>query len=123
MNNVKLFIEELKFVVENELIINKYVLEQLHDSFNLNPVLITRIYHLLLKNKQVLPFVYDIEAEIYDYLVSEEMADNKTFYGATTHVANQFGSSQTYIKWKLNQSKTTLRKHDSQMNRLTSEFS
>ncbi|WP_299092219.1 hypothetical protein [uncultured Metabacillus sp.] len=110
MSDNKLFLEELKYLVENELSLNEYVIDQLEERFEKNPFLITQLYQILAKNKKILPFFNDIEATIYDYIVSEEMANEKTYYGATKYVAELFDTTQTYIKCKVNQSRYSLRK-------------
>ncbi|MGM0873805.1 MAG: hypothetical protein ACQEWV_03220 [Bacillota bacterium] len=110
MSDNKLFLEELKYLVENELSLNEYVIEQLQERFNKSPFLIVQLYQILAKNQTLLPFFNDIEATIYDYIVNEEMLHEKTYYGATLFVADMFDTTQTYIKCKLNKSRQTLKK-------------
>lgn len=110
MSDNKLFLEELKYLVENELSLNEYVIEQLQERFDKSPFLIVQLYQILAKNQTLLPFFNDIEATIYDYIVHEEMSHEKTYYGATLFVADMFDTTQTYIKCKLNKSRQTLKK-------------
>lgn len=110
MNENKLFIEELKYIVENELSLNDYVIEQLQDRFNKSPFLIINLYQLLSNNKNILPLFNDIEATVYDFIVTEEMSQEKTYYGATMYVADMFDTTQTYIKFKINKCKNSLQK-------------
>lgn len=110
MSDNKLFLEELKYLVENELSLNEYVIEQLQERFDKSPFLIVQLYQILAKNQTLLPFFNDIEATIYDYIVNEEMSQEKTYYGATLFVADMFDTTQTYIKCKLNKSRQTLKK-------------
>jgi hypothetical protein len=110
MSDNKLFLEELKYLVENELSLNEYAIEQLQERFDKSPFLIVQLYQILAKNQTLLPFFSDIEATIYDYIVNEEMSHEKTYYGATLFVADMFDTTQTYIKCKLNKSRQTLKK-------------
>jgi hypothetical protein len=110
MSDNKLFLEELRYLVENELSLNEYVIEQLQERFDKSPFLIVQLYQILAKNQTLLPFFNDIEATIYDYIVNEEMSHEKTYYGATLFVADMFDTTQTYIKCKLNKSRQTLKK-------------
>lgn len=110
MNDNKLFLEELKFLVENQLPLNEYVVDQLQEKFEKNPFLIVQLYQILVKNQRILPFFNDIEATIYEYIVNEEMSNDKTYYGATLYVADMFDTTQTYIKCKVNKSRQGLQK-------------
>lgn len=110
MNDNKLFLEELKLLVENQLPLNEYVVNQLQEKFEKNPFLIVQLYQILVKNQRILPFFNDIEAAIYDYIINEEMLIDKTYYGATLYVADMFDTTQTYIKCKVNKSKQALQK-------------
>ena len=98
MNTNKLFLEELKHVVENGFILNEYLVQQLQEQLGKSPSLITEIYQIFVENHHILPFINDIEAIVYDYIVSREMAQAKTFYGATVFVADLFETTQTYVK-------------------------
>lgn len=106
----KKFLEELKFLVENNLSLTEYTIRELNEKFNKSPLLITRLYQLLVNNKILLPFFNDIEAAIYDYIVNNEMLHDKTYFGATLFVADMFDTTQTYIKCKVRQSRQTLQK-------------
>ncbi len=108
MNDIKILIEEIKFFVERNINLNQFALEQLSDRFNKDSYFIEQIYQILLRNKALLPFFYDIEAAIYEYIVHEEMENARTYYGATKYVAEQFDTTQTYIKSKIKQSKVIL---------------
>jgi hypothetical protein len=110
MSDNKQFLEELKYLVENDLSLNEYTIGQLHEKFEKSPLLIIRLYQILANNKIILPFFNDIEATIYDYIVSSEMLSDKTYFGATLFVADMFDTTQTYIKCKVNQSRQTLQK-------------
>jgi hypothetical protein len=110
MSDNKLFLEELKYLVENQLSLSENIIDQLQEKFDKSPFLITQLYQILAKNQTILPFFNDIEATIYDYIVSEEMLQEKTYYGATLYVADMFDTTQTYIKCKVNQSRQLLQK-------------
>jgi hypothetical protein len=110
MSDNKLFLEELKYLVENELSLNEYVIDQLQEKFDKSPFLITQLYQILANNQKILPFFNDIEATIYDYIVDKEMSHEKTYYGATMYVADMFDTTQTYIKCKVNKSRHSLQK-------------
>ncbi|MFC3884480.1 hypothetical protein ACFOU2_13590 [Bacillus songklensis] len=99
----KLFLEELKCIVESEVPLTEYRVERLQEEFGQSPFLIKQFYQLLLEKRHILPFIDDVEAAVYDYIVSREMAQAKTFYGATMFVAEMFGTTQTYVKCKVNQ--------------------
>ncbi|WP_175638936.1 hypothetical protein [Metabacillus schmidteae] len=105
MSDNKLFLEELKYLVENELSLNENRVNSLVERYNKNPFLIIQLYQIIVKNHRVLPFFNDIEAAIYDYIVNKEMSNDKTYYGATLYVADMFDTTQTYIKCKINHSK------------------
>ncbi|MCM3441002.1 hypothetical protein AB3Z07_10870 [Metabacillus halosaccharovorans] len=107
MSDNKLFLEELKNLVENGLSLNEYRVNGLVEKYNKNPFLIIQLYQIIVKNYRVLPFLIDIESAIYEYIVNEEMSNDKTFYGATLYVADMFDTTQTYIKCKINQTKKT----------------
>jgi hypothetical protein len=99
----KLFLKELKCIVESEVPLTEYRLKRLQEEFNQSPLLIKQLHQLLLEKRHILPFVDDIEAAVYDYMVSRETAQAKTFYGATIFVAELFGTTQTYVKTKVEQ--------------------
>lgn len=101
MNKNKAFLEELKYVVENGFILNEYLIEQLERSLDKSPSLIIEVYQIFMENRWILPFVSDVEAMVYDYIVSREMDRAKTFYGATLFAADLFETTQTYIKCKV----------------------
>ncbi|HWO95911.1 MAG TPA: hypothetical protein VNM45_06180 [Bacillus sp. (in: firmicutes)] len=103
MNENKLFLEELKSVVEDGFALNEYLVEQLQEKFNKSSSLITDIHQIFVENRHVLPFIKDIEATVYDYIICREIAQAKTFYGATVYVADLFETTQTYIKCKVGQ--------------------
>ncbi|TYR80541.1 hypothetical protein FZC66_09190 [Priestia megaterium] len=104
----KLFLEELKYIIQCEVPLTKYRLEQLQDKFDQSPALIFEMFELLFEKKHILLFVDDIESAVYDYLINREMANEKTFYGATVFVANLFGETPTYIKFKVNKYRTSV---------------
>lgn len=108
MSDNKLFLEELKYLVENELLLNESIVNELIERYNKNPFLIIQLYQIIAKNRRVLPFFTDIESAVYDYIVNEEMANEKTYYGATLYVADMFDTTQTYIKCKINRSRRDL---------------
>ncbi|MBM7603220.1 hypothetical protein FS935_05610 [Metabacillus litoralis] len=110
MSDNKLFLEELKYLVENELSLNEYVIDQLEERFNKNPFLIIQIHQILVNYRTLLPFLNDIESVIYDYIVNTEMLNDKTYYGATLFVADLFDTTQTYIKCKVSQTDKMLKK-------------
>jgi|GEM_PF-1663251 len=110
MSDNKLFLEELKYLVENELSLNDSRVNGLVERYNKNPFLIIQLYQIIKKNQRVLPFFNDIESAIYEYIVNEEMSHEKTYYGATLYVADMFDTTQTYIKCKINQSRKALNK-------------
>lgn len=110
MSDNKLFLEELKYLVENELSLNEYMIDQLEERFNKNPFLIIQIHQTLVKYKTLLPFLNDIESVVYDYIVNTEMLNDKTYYGATLFVAELFDTTQTYIKCKVSQTDKMLKK-------------
>jgi hypothetical protein len=99
----KLFLKELKCMVESEVPLTEYRLKRLQEEFDQSPFLIKQLHQLLLEKRRILPFVEDIEGAVYDYMVIREMAQAKTFYGATMFVAELFGTTQTYVKCKVNQ--------------------
>ncbi len=105
MSDNKLFLEELKYLVENELLLNESIVNELVERYNKNPFLIIQLYQIIVKNRCLLPFFTDIESAVYDYIVNEEMTHEKTYYGATLYVADMFDTTQTYIKCKVNQSR------------------
>ncbi|APH05154.1 hypothetical protein [Bacillus weihaiensis] len=102
MSDNKLFIEELKYLVENDLSLTEFNLNQLQERFNKSPLFISNLYQLISNNKLFLPFFQNIESAVYDCLIHEEMNNDKTYYGATLHVAELFDTTQTYIKCKVN---------------------
>ncbi|MDQ0243528.1 hypothetical protein J2S09_001073 [Bacillus fengqiuensis] len=101
MNKNRLFLEELKYVVENGFILNEYLIEQLDRTLDKSSSLIIEVYQIFVENRYILPFIGDVEAVVYDYIVSREMAKAKTFYGATLFAADLFETTQTYIKCKV----------------------
>lgn len=103
MNTNKLFLEDLKYMVENRLPLNQYATEQIQEKFDKSQSFIAELYQLFVRNRHLLPLIDDIEAVVYDYIVSQEMTKKKTFYGATLFVAELFDTTQTYVKCKVNQ--------------------
>jgi hypothetical protein len=110
MSDNKEFLEELKYLVENDLSLNENKMIDLHHRFEKSPILITQLYQILTNNKLLLPFFNDIEATLYDYIVSNEMLNDKTYYGATLFVSELFDTTHTYVKCKVNQSRQILQK-------------
>lgn len=110
MSDNKLFLEELKDLVESGLSLSEYKVNDLVERYNKNPFLIIQLYQIILKNQRVLAFFDDIEGAIYEYIVNEEMLSEKTYYGATLYVADMFDTTQTYIKCKVNQSRKALKR-------------
>lgn len=108
MSDNKLLMEELKYLVLNDLSLNEYIIEQLQERFSKDTSLIIELYQILQSNKLTVPFFKDIEATIYNYLVSKEMSDNRTYYGATLYVAEMFETTQIYIKCKVNETRRLL---------------
>ncbi|MFC3885055.1 hypothetical protein ACFOU2_16910 [Bacillus songklensis] len=103
MNKNQLFLEELKYVVENGFILNEYLVEQLQKKLGRSSSLIIEIYQIFVENRHILPFIDDIETIVYDYIICREMTRAKTFYGATMFAADMFETTQTYIKCKVDQ--------------------
>ncbi|HWO96650.1 MAG TPA: hypothetical protein VNM45_09990 [Bacillus sp. (in: firmicutes)] len=101
MNTNKLFLEDLKYMVENRLPLNEYATEQIQKKFDKDESLIAELYQLFVRSRHLLPLINDIEAVVYDYIVSEEMTKKKTFYGATLFVSELFDTTQTYVKCKV----------------------
>lgn len=110
MSDNKLFLEELKYLIENNLSLSEYVINELVEKYDKNPFLIVQLYQIINKNLTLLPFFHDIESAIYNYIINEEMTSEKTYYGATLYVADMFDTTQTYIKCKVNQSRKSLQK-------------
>ena len=98
----KRFLEELKYIVENGFILNRYLIEQLQEMFDEKSAsLITAVYQVLVENRHTLPFISDLEASVYDYMIRKEMTQAKTYYGAIAFTADLFGTTYTYIKCKV----------------------
>lgn len=104
----KLFLEQLKYLVENNLSLNESVINQLVEKYDKNPFLIVQLYQIIKNNEAILRFFQDIESAIYDYIINEEMTNEKTYYGATLYVADMFDTTQTYIKCKVSRSREEL---------------
>lgn len=105
MNTSKLFLEQIKYMVENHLPLNEYIIEQLQINYQKSKNLIKSMFHLFEHHQYLLPFVDDIEATAYEYLVNQEMKKAKTYFGATLYVADLFDETQTYIRCKVEQCK------------------
>jgi hypothetical protein len=103
MNTNKLLLESLKYMVENRFPLNEYAVEQMQQKWDKDARLITELYQLFVSNRHLLPLIDDIEAVTYDYIVSREMTQMKTFYGAILFTAELFDTTQTYVKCKVEQ--------------------
>lgn len=71
MNNDRVFLEDLKFLVENRLPLNEYLIERMQEKFDKSPSMITRLYHLFDEKRSMLSFIDDLEDVVYE-LAGEE---------------------------------------------------
>jgi len=97
----KLFLEELKYIIQCEVPLTTYRLTQLEEKFSKRSELIIEMYQLLFEKRHVLLFIDNLEAAVYEYLVNREISNAKTRYGAVLFVATLFGETPTYIKCKI----------------------
>ncbi|HWO96151.1 MAG TPA: hypothetical protein VNM45_07435 [Bacillus sp. (in: firmicutes)] len=66
MNNDKMFLEDLRFLVENRLPLNEYLIERMQEKFDKSPSTITRLYHLFDEKRSMLPLIDDLEEIMYE---------------------------------------------------------
>lgn len=102
MNKNKLFLDDIKFIVESRFPFNEFVVEQLVQKYDKNSSLLYYIYNLFQENRHLLPLIDDIELIVYDYIIKQELTKNKTLYGAILYAADLFDATPTYVKCKLN---------------------
>ncbi|WP_078409995.1 hypothetical protein [Priestia abyssalis] len=74
MNNDRVFLEDLKSLVENRLPLNEYLIERMQEKFDKSPSMIARLYHLFDEKRSMLPFIDVLEEAVYELAGEENMS-------------------------------------------------